>query len=203
MDHPPDRPDTAPDLGALIGSRICHDLVNPLGAIGNGVELLAMTGTAGPEVALIADAVAQANARIRLFRLAFGAAAADRRIGRPEVLGLLADLTRGGRISAGWSSAADLARAEVRLALLGFMICESAMPWGGRIAVAQEGAAWRVEGTAPRLRLDEAAWARLQGPGEAGLTPAQVQFALLAEGAARMGRRLTVERAEGRVGLEF
>ena len=32
-------------LNDLIGSRICHDLVNPLSAIGNGVELLSMSGT--------------------------------------------------------------------------------------------------------------------------------------------------------------
>lgn len=32
------------DLVALVGSRIAHDLANPLGAIANGVELLALTG---------------------------------------------------------------------------------------------------------------------------------------------------------------
>jgi len=32
------------DLNALLGSRICHDLISPLGAIGNGVELLTMSG---------------------------------------------------------------------------------------------------------------------------------------------------------------
>ena len=37
-----------PDLSALIGSRICHDLISPIGAIGNGVELLMMEGRAGP-----------------------------------------------------------------------------------------------------------------------------------------------------------
>ena len=35
-----------PDLAALIGSRICHDLISPIGAIGNGVELLMMDGAA-------------------------------------------------------------------------------------------------------------------------------------------------------------
>ena len=58
------------ELAALIGSRICHDLVSPIGAIGNGVELLAMAGAAGPEVRLIAESVAAANARIRFFRIA-------------------------------------------------------------------------------------------------------------------------------------
>ena len=39
-------------LAELIASRLCHDLVNPLGAIGNGVELIEMTGSVhGPEMA--------------------------------------------------------------------------------------------------------------------------------------------------------
>ncbi len=55
----------SPDLAALIGSRICHDLISPIGAIGNGLELLSMAGAGGPEVALISDSVSNANARIR------------------------------------------------------------------------------------------------------------------------------------------
>ncbi len=39
-----------PDLAALIASRICHDLISPIGAIGNGVELMSMDrGGQGPE----------------------------------------------------------------------------------------------------------------------------------------------------------
>ncbi len=48
-----------PDLAALVGSRICHDLISPIGAIGNGVELMMMEGAAkGPEMALITESVA-------------------------------------------------------------------------------------------------------------------------------------------------
>ena len=39
------------DIAALLGSRICHDLISPLGAISNGVELLEMSGAQmGPEL---------------------------------------------------------------------------------------------------------------------------------------------------------
>ena len=62
-----------PDLAALIASRICHDLISPIGAIGNGVELLAMEpGGTLPEMALISESVANANDRIRFFRICFG-----------------------------------------------------------------------------------------------------------------------------------
>ncbi len=67
-----------PDLAALVGSRICHDLISPIGAIGNGVELVLLdAAVGGPEVTLIADSVSHANARIRFFRIAFGATGAD------------------------------------------------------------------------------------------------------------------------------
>ena len=63
------------NIAALIRSRICHDLISPIGAIGNGVELLTMSASAGgsPELDLIADSVHNANARIRFFRIAYGA----------------------------------------------------------------------------------------------------------------------------------
>jgi histidine phosphotransferase ChpT len=108
-----------PDLTALIGSRICHDLISPIGAIGNGVELLMMEGTAGgPEIALIAESVANANARIRYFRVAFGSAGRDQRIGRGEIVSIIEDTTRGGRLVIDWQGPPDMARREVKLAFL-------------------------------------------------------------------------------------
>jgi histidine phosphotransferase ChpT len=71
------------DLCALIGSRLCHDLVSPVGAIGNGVELLSMEGAGAPmpagaaELSLVRESVENAQARLRFFRIAFGDAAPD------------------------------------------------------------------------------------------------------------------------------
>ena len=101
------------DLAALLGSRICHDLISPIGAIGNGVELLMLESRdQGPEMALISDSVAQAIARIRFFRIALGAASPGQRIGRPEGAEVLAGLTRGGRLVIDWQGPAEMARAE-------------------------------------------------------------------------------------------
>ena len=80
------------NLSALIGSRICHDLISPIGAINNGLELLDMSGrTSGPELDLIQESVGNASARIRFFRIAFGAAG-DQMMGRAEVVSILKDL---------------------------------------------------------------------------------------------------------------
>ena len=197
----PDRP----DLTALIGSRICHDLISPIGAIGNGVELLMMDGaTKGPEIALIAESVANANARIRYFRVAFGAAGRDQRIGRGEVGSIIEDTTRGGRMVVDWQTPQDLARREVKLAFLAIQCCETAMPYGGRIRVEKGEARWTLTSQATRMRIDTAVWDVLSNPGAAtDLTPAHVHFALLPEEATRQGRRLAVELRETEIRISF
>ena len=184
-----------PDLAALIGSRICHDLISPIGAIGNGVELMLMESAAkGPELSLISESVANANARIRYFRVAFGAAGSDARIGRPEVLSILSEITKGGRLQISWTGPADLSRREVKIAFLLIQCLETAMPWGGQVAVVADGPRCTVTGTAPRLRVDPALWEVLSNPGApTEITPALVHFALVPADMTAQGRRLTVE----------
>ena len=66
----------ATDLAAMLCSRVCHDLINPVGAIGNGLEVLA--DPAQTEMApfardLISNAAKQARAKLEFARLAYGA----------------------------------------------------------------------------------------------------------------------------------
>lgn len=197
-------PDT-PDLVALLGSRICHDLISPIGAISNGVELLVMDGTTmGPEIALISESVANANARIRFFRVAFGVSGRDQRIGRPEVLSVLSDLTRGGRLSIDWRGPADLPRREVKLAFLCIQCLETAMAFGGRITVDQFDGRWILLGEAAKLKLDAALWDVLAQTAEAAeITAAQVHFALMPQEAKRQKRRLEVDVADTEIRISF
>lgn len=200
-----DRPDQRLDLTALLGSRICHDLISPIGAIGNGVELLMMEGTTkGPEIALISESVANANARIRFFRVAFGAASLDQRIGRPEVLAILSDLTRGGRLMIDWQGPADIARREVKLVFLLIQCLETAMAYGGRITVEGGNDRWILTGHAAKLRIDPDLWEVLSNPmAGANVTPAQVHFALVPEELQRQGRQLSAEISETDIKLGF
>ncbi|HEY4201852.1 MAG TPA: histidine phosphotransferase family protein [Devosiaceae bacterium] len=66
----------ATDLAAMLCSRVCHDLINPVGAIGNGLEVLADPGQT--EMApfardLIANAAKQSRVKLEFARLAYGA----------------------------------------------------------------------------------------------------------------------------------
>jgi len=194
-----------PDLAALIGSRICHDLISPIGAIGNGVELMMMDGTAKtPELALIAESVANANARIRYFRVAFGSAGADQRIGRREAAGIIADMTRGGRLQVEWISPSDLSRREVKLAFLLLQCLETAMAYGGKIRVEKGESGWVMQAEAPRLKIDPALWEVLterHAPAEIGA--GQVHFALVPEELHAQGKRLVAELRENGIKLSF
>ena len=89
------------NIAALIGSRICLDNISPIEAIGNGVEFLTMSASVGssPELNLIADSVHNTNARIRFFRIAYGAASMDNVIGRQEVISVLPETAQGGRFT--------------------------------------------------------------------------------------------------------
>ena len=193
------------DLAALIASRICHDLISPIGAIGNGVELLTMEpGGQRPEIALISESVANANARIRFFRISFGAATGDQRIARSEVLSVLTDLTRGGRVSYAWSSVSDLPRREVRLAFLLLQCLETAMAYGGKIQVTQAETGWTILAEAARLKIDPTLWEALTHPDSPeGIGANHVHFALVPAELARQARRLEAEMGETSIRLTF
>jgi histidine phosphotransferase ChpT len=66
----------ATDLAAMLCSRVCHDLINPVGAIGNGLEVLSdpsQTAMADGAQELIANSARQARAKLEFARLAYGA----------------------------------------------------------------------------------------------------------------------------------
>jgi histidine phosphotransferase ChpT len=196
---------TVRDLSALLGSRICHDLISPLGAIGNGIELLSLAGiTAAPEIALISESVENANVRIRYFRIAFGAASLGQSIGASELHSLLQDMSRGSRLAYHWMPNEDLPRAEVKLAFLLMQCLESAMAWGGDIRVSCANGRWDVTGTADRLKIEPELWELLVDPStETDVTAANVHFALVADSAARAGCRLRTDLSDGQIRISF
>ena len=183
----------APDLPALVSSRICHDLVSPLGAIGNGAELLQMSGgRGGAEIALIAESVAHANARLRFFRIAFGAAPPGAVVALGEVRDILATMAAGGRVSVAWDARGDPERVEAKLVFLILQCLETAMPRGGGIAVDRDGARWRLTARGRGMTPGPALAPLLAADGDpADPTPATVQFALARDLLARTGRTVT------------
>ena len=61
------------DLAALLCSRVCHDVISPVGAINNGLELLDESGSDADAMDLIRTSALNASVRLKFARLAFGA----------------------------------------------------------------------------------------------------------------------------------
>lgn len=201
----------AAQLAALIGSRLCHDIVSPLGAIGNGLELLQISdqfpGLAkSPELLLIAESVQAARVRIKWFRMAFGHAAADQRLACNEMAALFREIEQGGRLRVTLDSGGDLPRTEARMILLGLMCVETAMPWGGQVQILRTDTGWRLAAEASRTRRTPELWAWLEGrQGTALAEPpaAEVHFPLLAAFAREQGRMISWSVGDNRAEMAF
>lgn len=194
-----------PDLAALVGSRICHDLISPIGAIGNGVELLSLTdGDTGAEMDLINESVQNANARIRYFRIAYGAASPDQLVSRSDILSILASTARGGRFTYFWQVQGDQQRRLVRCALLLMQCFEAALPLGGDIHVEEDGNGWCMRAEGPRLNIDKALWDSMTRADMAHrYIASQVQFALIPGFMAEAGRTLQISMTDNSIIARF
>lgn len=158
----------------------------------------------GPEMMLISESVAHANARIRFFRVAFGACSQDQRIGRTEVAGVLSDMSHGSRVQIEWQSPNDLPRRDVKLVFLLILCLETALPFGGKIHIERQDQRWSIHAGSQKLRADAALWECLIDPSAtAEIGPAQVQFALVPKEIARQHRRLTTQISDSEIKLSF
>jgi histidine phosphotransferase ChpT len=171
------------DISSLISSRICHDLVSPLGAIANGLELLELSGTAsGPEYTLLNDSVANATARVNYFRYAFGAGGVGAALSENTLRATLENFYADTRIQSRWSVPGDVTRSQAKLALLLIQCLETFLPVGGRITAALDGPVWRLTAQGERLRIDDDKMAHLlnlkQHP---DLKPSEIHFELARE----------------------
>ncbi len=197
---------TNPELATLIGSRICHDLISPIGAIGNGLELLQMEATvqAGPELALISESVENANARIRFFRIAYGLASEGQSFGRAEICDILAGIQKGGRLRFHWETAGDLPRTEVRLAFVALQCIELALPYGGDVWISHDQGRTEIRAQSTKIRVDGALWETLSAPKPCReYRPSEVQFALLPVLLSDENRKIRLTIDETEISLKY
>jgi histidine phosphotransferase ChpT len=133
------------DLAALLCSRVCHDLISPVGAIVNGIEVLEEEkdeSTKEFALDLIKRSAATASAKLQFCRIAFGAAGSA---GAQIDLGDAETITRGfmedDKTKIAWNlPRALLAKNRVKLLLNMLIIAGQAIPRGGKITVDPIGA---------------------------------------------------------------
>ncbi|MEM7465106.1 MAG: histidine phosphotransferase family protein [Pseudomonadota bacterium] len=130
---------SAMDLGALLCSRVCHDIISPVGAIANGLELLDEGGDAETRdiaMDLIRSSATNASARLQFARIAFGAAGSA---GSDIDTGDAENVARGyfaneKKTDLEWhGERAYLPKNKVKLLLNLLLVAMSAIPRGGNV----------------------------------------------------------------------
>ena len=152
------------DLASLLCSRLCHDLMSPVGALNNGIELMA--DEQDPEMRekcleLLADSARASANKLKFFRIAFGAAggfAEDIDTHEAEVT-LEGVFGAERRIELGWAvSDGKLPKGAVKLLLNLALLAGDALVRGGRLDVGAEARDGEIEmvirAEGPRILLD-------------------------------------------------
>lgn len=154
-------------VAQLLSSRLCHDLVGPIGAVNTGLELL-REGFDDEQKALglVADSAGEASRRLTFFRFAFGLGGGDK---GKSTLSQARDLAVGflasGKVALDWpkdapgDADASLRAPAVKVILIMVLMASESLPRGGAVgiefAVLDEGLGIAVTATGEDARLRE------------------------------------------------
>lgn len=141
------------DLAALLCSRVCHDVISPVGAIVNGLEVLEDDQDESMRefaLELIGKSARQASARLKFARIAFGAAgSAGASIDLADAENVAKGMFADEKTKLEWRAPQALfPKNKVKLLLNLVMVATSAIPRGGLIDVTVTG-----DGEAPTFVL--------------------------------------------------
>lgn len=153
----------------LLCSRLCHDLVGPIGALGNGVELMELEDDptlAKDALDLLKQSAENAARRLKFLRLAFGAAGGDTQpLPAGEARKATLDFYADHRFSVEWQEGPDAGadKSLIRLAMNLAMAAAAGLIRGGTLSVAIQAQDIRIVGTHDRASLPEPVVAALEG----------------------------------------
>lgn len=197
------------EFAAFLVSRVCHDLVGPLGAVVNGLEVMederdaAMRADA---LKLVTSSALQALARLQFSRIAFGAAgSAGAELDIGEIGRLVTGLLEGGKVQLTWQAQAvnwpkNWAKLLMNAALLG----ADCLPRGGQldVQVSADPAApsFKITATSPHARLQDEIANAVRGE-EAHLDARGIQPYLAHKLSRELNAGLTLTAREGAVDI--
>ena len=196
------------DFAALLVSRVCHDLVSPVGAVVNGLEVLedetdiAMRADA---LRLVAQSAEQAAARLQFARLAFGAAgSAGAELDLAEVGRIVAGLLQGGKVEMVWrAGAVNWPKDWAKLLMNTILVAADCLPRGGRVTVEASGDTsvprFQVVATGQVMRLPEEVEHALRGEPATALDGRSIQPYLTHQLSKGLNAGLTAVAGEGEI----
>lgn len=148
------------DLAALLCSRVCHDVISPVGAITNGLELLEVEDDElMREMAmdLVKKSAKQASAKLQFCRIAFGAAGSA---GSLIDMGEAGDVARAfvgeEKVKLEWLAPREnRPKTEVKLVLNMMLLGIAGIPRGGKVSVGVEDGEFVVRAEGDQARIPE------------------------------------------------
>jgi histidine phosphotransferase ChpT len=149
------------DLAALLCSRVCHDIISPVGAIANGLELMddpetdsAMKATA---LDMVRSSAKTATAKLKFCRIAFGASgSAGAHIDLGEAGETAKDFVGEEKIKLEWQAPREnRPKAEVKLLLNMLLLAMAGIPRGGVVTVSADGRHFKVRAKGERAKLPQ------------------------------------------------
>lgn len=194
-------------LTALVASRICHDMVEPMSAIIQGLEMIKSgDGKTDPDaLSLLDHGVGKAWAKLEFFRFAMAGAMAEGDSELEEGRAVAQKLYGVLKPELIWSApTVAMPRPAVRVIVNLLLIANECLPRGGKVDVAaakrDDGGEVIVSATGPRAKLRDTTAAALRGEGEEP-TGHTIQPTLTGLLARQGGVELSARESEDRVEL--
>lgn len=155
-------------LASMMSSKLCHDVIGPIGAVCNGIELVSDDGNEdmrAEALKLVSESAGEASARLQFYRLAFGLAGGmGQEVSIRDARSLSRDLMSYGKVRLDWPDSAGgaelLPKDVIKILCNLLVVAAGALPRGGEITVAGDisDTGWtfvfRAEGSRAVLRED-------------------------------------------------
>lgn len=198
------------DFAALLVSRVCHDLVSPVGAVVNGLEVLEDERDANMRadaLKLVASSAEQAAARLQFCRIAYGAAgSAGAELDLTEVGRIVTGLLSGSKVSLDWRAGSlNWPKDWAKLLMNATLVAADSLPRGGQVVVETSAdpaiPGFVVRATGQNARVMEEVGNAVRGEPTYPLDGRSVQAWLTHKLASTAGANLALAAGEGTVEL--
>lgn len=188
-------------LAALIASKICHDISNPVNAFGQGLEMMRDPAMQDDALPILDQSARQANAKVEFYRFAVGGAVVDGEGELDEVKPIAEVLFSALTPDLAWNAPAGvrLPRTATRVVAHLLYIAGQCLPRGGKVELSSQGGQITISATGDRVVLKDDTVKALRGeePESGWAINAQPLFAGVL--ATQAGLDLAINKGDGRV----
>lgn len=154
----------------LLCSRVCHDIVSPVAAISNGVELLTEMGAEGMQdsMGLLTHAARQASVRLQLFRLSYGAGGSEALVTGKMIYEAFINYIESDKVKLEWdlmnaTPDEDLNNGFFKVLVNAMLFAREVLIRGGTVRVTKNGCVMTVEAEGETVTVREGMAEALKG----------------------------------------